>query len=103
MNLLLGEEFNDDSWDQRFLDGIGVKNDIESEESDQEETDFLPPPPKIHIVLPRSYTIPQRCAWRVVHFFDEATDTSSLIDRLAAISTATLKQSTLQDFFCIQK
>ena len=40
-------EFDDDTWDQRFLESVGVQNDIENQDSDTEETDLPPPPPKI--------------------------------------------------------
>ena len=40
-------ELGDDTWNRRFLEGLSVKNDLESEESDTKETDPLPPPPKI--------------------------------------------------------
>ena len=44
-------EFGDDTWDQRFLESLGVQNDMENQDSDTEETDILPSPPKVNITM----------------------------------------------------
>ena len=44
-------EFEDDTWDQRFLESLGVQNDMENQDSDTEETNILPPPPKVKCYL----------------------------------------------------
>ena len=41
-------EYDDDTWDQWFLESLGVQNDIENQDSDTEETD----PTSKNIILP---------------------------------------------------
>ena len=93
-------EFDDDTWDQRFQESLGAQNDMENQDSDTEETDLLPPPPKIksyHEALQSLKDVQAFLESR--SFSDEASDTSSLIDCVAVLSTVNTKQSTLEDYF----
>ena len=93
-------EFDNDTLDQSFLEGHGVQNGMENEESDTEETDLLPLPPKLKCYQEAIQSFKDVEAFlESGSFFDEASDTSFLIDRIAVLSTANLKQSTLEDFF----
>ena len=76
-------EFDDDTWDETFLEGLTGQNEtaIAEEDSDTEDLDLLPPPPKI-----RSCQEAIRSLKGVKNFlesrncFTEATATCSLID-----------------------
>ena len=81
------------------MESLGVQNDMENQDSDTEETDILPPPPRekcYHEVLQSLKDVQAFLESR--SFFNEASDNSSLIDHVAVLSTVNTKQSTLVDF-----
>ena len=96
-------EFDGDTWDQIFQENLGVQNDMENQDSDTEETDILPPLPKVKCYHEALQSLKDVQAFLESRsFFDEASDTSFLIDRVAVLSTVNTKQSTLEDFFSIE-
>ena len=98
-------EFDDDTWDETFLEGLAGHNEtaITEEDSDTEDLDLLPPPPKI-----RSCQEAIKSLEDVKKFlesrncFTEATATCSLIDQVAKVHSVTARWSTLDDFFDVQ-
>ena len=90
-------EFDDETWDQTFIEGLTEQT--EHSDTEEQETDVLPPPPKI-----QSYREALDLVKDVQSFlesnsaFDEAFHASNLIDHIAVLSTAK-RQSTLDDFF----
>ena len=98
-------EFDGDTWDETFLEGLAGHNEtaITEEDSDTEDLDLLPPPPKI-----RSCQEAIKSLEDVKNFlesrncFTEATATCTLIDQVAKVHSVTARQSTLDDFFDVQ-
>ena len=39
-------EVDEENWEETFMEGLGAKDDSESLESDTEDLDLQPPPPK---------------------------------------------------------
>ncbi len=97
-------EFDDESWDQTFLEGLTTEQIIETDDSEV-ETDILPPPPKIETdILPPPPKI-QSCREALTLLkdvqaflesrsaFNEASLTSTLIDQDTVVSAYTNKQT----------
>ena len=98
-------EFNDETWDQTFLECLSEQtsqngHSVEDEESDTKDIDLLPPPLKI-VTFKEAIDSLQD----VTNFlesrscFYEATDTSCLIDRVAMLHSVNARQSTLDEYF----
>ena len=99
-------EFDDESWDQTFIEGLtertqtGHPQTLEDSETEDLETDILPPPPKIQSCREALALLKDvQMFLESQSAFDEASLTSTLIDRIVVLSTFKTKQSTLDDFF----
>ena len=98
-------EFDDETWDQTFLESLSEQTNqnehsVEDKESDTEDIDLLPPPLKIKTFKEAIDSLQD-----VKNFlenplcFTEATDTSCLIDKIAMLHSVNARQSTLDEYF----
>ena len=95
-------EFEDEIWDQAFMENLTENVHVQESDSEEEEleTDVLPPPSKI-----TSYRQALGMLKDVQTYLesrsalDEAFLTSTLVDKVAVLSTLKTKQSTLDTFF----
>ena len=90
-NLPICVEFKDETWDDRFLECLAQsKSVVEEEESDTEELDLLPPPPKIKNCKEAMESLEE-----VKNFLESRdcfTEASTAIDQVAWLHSTNTKQ-----------
>ena len=101
-------EFDDESWDETFIEGLtehtqtDIPQTLEDSETEELETDILPPPPKMQycgealaLLKDVQTFLESRSA------FDKASLTSKLIDQIAVLSTFKTRQSDFLNHLCV--
>lgn len=97
-------EIDDENWEETFLESLAANNVSESladeDESDTEDLDLQPPPPKIGNYREAIESLEEIRNFLESHaHFTEASTANSLIDQVAQLHSAGVKQSTLHDYF----
>ncbi len=93
-------EFDDDTWNESFLESLCATVEDEEADGEEEDLDLQPPPPKL-----RSYREAIQSLDDVKTFlesrscFTAALHTSSLVDEVACIHSAGAQQTTLLGYF----